>query len=301
MQVDDVSFLGRRALLAAGLSAMGGACAADAPAPAAAPAVGRIDGEPPSVGDLRAMALANYGHFSTMRIRRRSVQGLDFQLARLDRSTRLLFGSELDGERVRRLVREAVPDDDRTWLVRINVFPRVAGFADLTRPMPAGVFVTQSPLAAEAPPPRAVRSVQHERVLPDVKHVGTFGLFHHRKLAQAAGFDDALFLDARRSISEGSTWNVGFYDGRRVVLPTAPALPGGAIHLLRLGMRSHGIPFVERDIRIDEIKDFELAFWTNVPDTVRPLRRIDATEFSLSHPLHERLKACYESNEWTAL
>ena len=109
------------------------------------------------------------------------------------------------------------------------------------------------------------------------------------------------FLDALRSISEGSTWNVGFYDGRRVVLPTAPALPGGAIHLLRLGMRSHGIPFVERDIRIDEIKDFELAFWTNVPDTVRPLRRIDATEFSPSHPLHERLKACYESNEWTAL
>ena len=40
---------------------------------------------------------------------------------------------------------------------------------------------------------------------------------------------------------------------------------------------------------------------TNVPDTVRPLRRIDATEFSPSHPLHERLKACYESNEWTAL
>lgn len=226
MRFENASFLGRRAMLAMGLSAVGGVGAADVPAPA--PAVGRIDGEPPSVGDLRAMALANYGHFSTMRIRRRSVQGLDFQLARLDRSTRLLFGSELDGERVRRLVREAVPDDDRTWLVRINVFPRVAGFADLTRPMPAGVFVTQSPLAAEAPPPRAVRSVQHERVLPEVKHVGTFGLFHHRKLAQAAGFDDALFLDARRSISEeargtsASTTGAGWCCRPR---PRCPAVP----------------------------------------------------------------------------
>ena len=112
MRFENASFLGRRAMLAMGLSAVGGVSAADVPAPA--PAVGRIAGESPSVGDLRAMALANYGHFSTMRIRRRSVQGLDFQLARLDRSTRLLFGSELEGERVRRLVREAVPDDDRT-------------------------------------------------------------------------------------------------------------------------------------------------------------------------------------------
>jgi 4-amino-4-deoxychorismate lyase len=262
---------------------------------------GSIDGAPPSAADLRRMALANYGHFTTMRVRQRSVQGLDFQIERLQRSTRLLFNADLAIDRVLGHVRDAAPDDDAMHLVRINIFPRTLDWMKLGAPMQPGVLVTRSVIDAAQAQPQAVKTVQHERVLPEVKHVGTFGLFHHRRLAQAQGFDDALFFDARRSVSEGTTWNVGFFDGQRVVLPTAPALPGGAIHLLRHGMRARGIPFVERDVKRDELDRFELAFMTNVPETIQPLKRIDAKQFPVAHPLYDALRAGYGQNSWHSL
>lgn len=262
---------------------------------------GTLDGEPVTAADLRPMALINYGHFSTMRVRRRAVQGLDFQLARLQRSTQKLFGTDLAGDLVRRYVREAVPDDAQTYLVRINIFPRNLSWMNLNAPAKPVVLVTKSLLPAVPGQPQAVQSVQYERDMPDIKHVGTFGLFHHRRRAQGNGFDDALFFDSKRSVSEGSTWNVGFYDGTRVVLPTAAALPGGAVHLLRQGMRMQGVPFLERDVKVDEVGRFELAFSTNVPETIRPLRKIDAAAFPVTHTMYERLQACYDANEWTTL
>ena len=35
-----------------------------------------LDGRPASADDLRALALANYGHFTSMQVRGRAVKGL---------------------------------------------------------------------------------------------------------------------------------------------------------------------------------------------------------------------------------
>ena len=292
--------LGRRGILVSTLGLSMAALPVRADEPSAAFA-GSIDGARLSVADLCRMALVNYGHFSTMRVSRRSVQGLDFQIERLQRSTRLLFNADLAIDRVLGHVRDAVPDDDATYLVRINIFPRNPAWMKLGAPMQPAVLVTRSVIDAADVQSQAVKTVRHERVLPEVKHVGTFGLFHHRRLAQAQGFDDALFIDAHRSVSEGTTWNVGFFDGRRVVLPTAPALPGGAIHLLRQGMRARGIPFIERDVKLEELPRFELAFMTNVPETIQPLKRIDGKQFPVVHPLYDALRAGYGQNSWHSL
>src|SRR3546814_7565563 len=55
-------------------------------------------------------------------------------------------------------------------------------------------------------------SFVHERALPHIKHVGTFAQFHLARQARGRGFDDVLFVGSDGRVSEGTVWNVGFWD-----------------------------------------------------------------------------------------
>ncbi len=105
---------------------------------------------------------------------------------------------------------------------------------------PEVLVSVSAPASAETAPPR-VDSVRHERVLRHVKHVGTFGLFHHQRRARAGGFDDAVFIDSVARISEGTIWSIGFSDRQDVIWPTAPALPGITMRLVPEGLARAGI------------------------------------------------------------
>src|SRR4029079_1365751 len=107
--------------------------------------------------------------------------------------------------------------------------------------LPDVVVSVGAPRRVETAPVR-LKSFRYERVLPHVKHVGTFGLFHHRRLAQLDGFDDALFIDAGGAVSEASIWTIAFSDGDGIVWPDAPALGGISMQLLQKGLRERGVP-----------------------------------------------------------
>ena len=65
------------------------------------------DGRPAAGDDLRAPALRNEGHFTTLQVRAGATQGLGLHLRRLCEANRELFGVELDGADLRRqLLRE---------------------------------------------------------------------------------------------------------------------------------------------------------------------------------------------------
>ena len=78
-----------------------------------------INGEPARIDDLRVPIATNYGHFTSMRIERGCVRGLDLHLHRLDASTRLLFDHPLDVDAVRRWLRDAVAGDESALSARI--------------------------------------------------------------------------------------------------------------------------------------------------------------------------------------
>ncbi len=70
-----------------------------------------IDGRPPELAELQRIALDGSGHFTSMQVRGGRIRGLDLHLARLDEGSRELFGSGLDGERVRSCIRHALAGD----------------------------------------------------------------------------------------------------------------------------------------------------------------------------------------------
>ena len=78
-----------------------------------------------------------------------------------------------------------------------------------------------------------VKTATYQRDLPLVKHVGLFGALRYRRTAQFDGFDDSIFTDTASFISEGAPWNVGFFNGGKVIWPNAEVLPGATMRLLK--------------------------------------------------------------------
>ncbi|GAA4994381.1 aminotransferase class IV [Kitasatospora paranensis] len=244
-----------------------------------------LDGRPVDPAQLQALALTNYGHFTTMLVTDGLVRGLELHLARLARDCRTLFGAELDVERVRAHARRAAPAAGAA-VVRVTVFDPALDVGTIGAPAHPRVLVTTRPAGAAEPPPLRVRTVRYEREMPEVKGVGLFGALRHRREAQAAGFDDALFADRTGAWSEGGTWNVGFVREGEVVWPEARQLHGVTMELVRpLG------PCRTAEVR--EAAGFEAAFATNAAVGLRPLAAVDSVRLAPVHPVVEALREAY--------
>jgi branched-subunit amino acid aminotransferase/4-amino-4-deoxychorismate lyase len=255
-----------------------------------------INGQPAHADDLRWPVATNYGHFTSMRVVDGCARGLDLHLQRLDASTRFLFGHSLDVDALRNWLREAIDGDASELSVRINVFSRAFNRDCPADAMKPDVLIAVTDAAAASAQPLRVKSFAYERDLPQVKHVGTFALFHHRRLAQQAGFDDALFVDRNENISEGSIWNIALFDGKRIVWPNALQLEGTSKHLLKRGFAQRGIESIDAAVPLSRIGDFPAAFFTNSAQAVRFIGLIDAVAFARDEALGAMLTACYDSN-----
>ncbi len=260
-----------------------------------------LNGKAVEPKDWRFFAMVNYGHFTSMQVRERRVRGLHLHLERLDRSTKELFGVGLDPDLVRTYMQHLLGADTRAMSLRVSVYSRALDLENLAAPATPGILVTTNPPAVSSSTPLRFQSIQYERLLPHIKHVGTFGLFYYPRQAKKNGFDNVLFLTANGSISEGSIWNIGFFDGKGIILPNAPALPGIGMQLLCAGLGRKGIPWEARNIRLEDLTSFKSAFLTNSISIGQPILGIDQHKFVVDASLVAELKACYETNPWEVI
>lgn len=258
-----------------------------------------INGRAPRIDELAFLAQVNYGHFTSMQVRDRSVRGLGLHLQRLANATRDLFGSELDIDQVRRWIRQILDEDPVS--LRITVFSQALDRSFLERPVPADVLIATSPARAPRTQPLRLLSIRHERAVPQIKHVGTFGLFHHWRQARLAGFDDVVFTTVDGEISEGSIWNIGFWDGKRLIWPSAPALPGITMQLLDVRLRANGFETVVRPVFQDQLEGFRCAFTMNSGSVGPMIASIDSQSFDVDGRLMQMLTAAYESQAMEAI
>ncbi|GLZ32502.1 hypothetical protein Lesp02_46900 [Lentzea sp. NBRC 105346] len=221
--------------------------------------------------------LINYGHFTSMQVRGGRVQGLALHLARLASATEELYGVSL-------------PD------VRPYVLRALGSTADATvRVTIAGV--TPSILVTLRPPrdprgPRRLMSVQHARPFAHIKHVGMFAQIHFGKLAEQAGFDDALLVAPSGAVTETTIANVGFFDGDFVVWPSAPQLNGTTMQLLE-----PLVPSRREVVSLSDIGRFSGAFVTN-SSGVSPVTAIDSHSFEADERRMKELTEAYDSVPW---
>lgn len=212
------------------------------------------NGRPADAQALQSLALANYGHFTSMQVRGSAVQGLDLHLQRLAEGNRVLFDAPLDASQVVGWMRLALADAPDASL-RVTLFSRMFDHRQPQRPCIPDVLVSIAPAAQAGAGTIALRSFAFQRALPSLKHAATLPLFHYRRQARLEGCDDALFVapgDGR--VIEGSVWNVAFWDGTQALWPQAEALRGTCESLVRQGFAQLGVAQGERIITLEEAR-----------------------------------------------
>ncbi|WP_328616533.1 aminotransferase class IV family protein [Amycolatopsis sp. NBC_00355] len=250
-----------------------------------------LNGDPLGPGAFVA-GMTAYGHFTAMQVRDGRVRGLSHHLHRLTTSTRLLFGADLDTDLVRSHIRHAI-DGEPALSVRVMVLTR-----SFTEPMKPEILVRTLPPHPVDPAPLRLGIVRYERDLPQVKHLGTFGLIHHARQAELAGYDDALFVDHQGRISEASVWNAGFLAGDTIVWPDAAVLPGITMLVQREALERLGVPQETREVRPADLPGFDAMFVTNSETPGRPVASVDDFVLPPADRVVKLLAEAYETVPW---
>jgi branched-subunit amino acid aminotransferase/4-amino-4-deoxychorismate lyase len=235
-----------------------------------------LNGFPPAVEQLKALALTNYGHFTSMLVDDGRVRGLSLHMQRLTRDCMQLFDVELDTDRVRHFVRRALTDGTEPIVVRVTVYDPSMNFGTVGADADPHILVTTRPAPRGVPGALRLQAAAYRREIPSVKHTGLLGALKRRREAQREGFDDILFLNPDGTISEIATSNIGFIRDGRVVWPRAEALQGVTMTLINQALDE---PVTSEPLTLSELPSMEAVFATNAASAIRAVASIDGAEW----------------------
>jgi branched-chain amino acid aminotransferase len=113
--------------------------------------------------------------------------------------------------------------------------------------------------------------------------------------AHARGFDEAILLNDRGEVAEGSGENIFVVRDGVLITNDADAdiLPGITRASVIALAREAGITARIRPITTDDLAQCEEAFFTGTAAEVVPIVQLDAREFPGEGPLTERLRTAY--------
>ncbi|MEV0236247.1 aminotransferase class IV family protein [Nonomuraea sp. NPDC050786] len=266
----------------------------------AASSVVQLNGRAAVAGELAPLAFAGYAHFTAMQVRGGRVRGLDLHLERLRRASVELFGRALPDDRVRSCLRAALEDGPADLSLTATVYSPAGEFTVAGAEVEPEVLVRTGPPASGPEGPLALAAVEHERMLPAVKHVGEVAKTYFLRQAVAQGFDDAAFVDRRGRLSEASIWNLAFWDGTAVVWPVAEMLSGITMTILRRRLDGLGIPQRSQEITLSDLPALAGAVVMNSWTPGVAVHRIGAVALPESPSFVELLHRAYQAEPLTA-
>jgi branched-subunit amino acid aminotransferase/4-amino-4-deoxychorismate lyase len=243
-----------------------------------------VDGNRATAESLWSTTSA-YGHFTAMQVRRSRTRGLELHLRRLEAANRELFGTGLEAERVRELIRHALQGIEDAS-VRIYIFE--------SGDEPAVMVTVKDPGGVS--PPQRLRSVRYQRPDAHLKHLATGQAFYAR-LARRSGFDDALLTGAGGAVSESAIANIGFFDGPGVVWPDAPHLAGITMQLLEATLPESGLPSRHAPVRLQDLAAVGGAFLSNARG-VTAVSQIDDLRLPVQAERMRAVAEAYASVPW---
>ncbi|MBY8607360.1 aminotransferase class IV family protein [Burkholderia arboris] len=258
------------------------------------PSVAQINGVAATHEALAVLAFAGHAHFTAMQIRDGRVRGLDLHLARLRDASHALFGHALPDERVLAFLRAALDRAPPALSLTATIHATTGEFVAPRDDEALDVLVRTAAPSSGPAGPLDLALFEHERVLPDIKHVGEVAKTHFLRRAVAQGFDDAAFIDRHGRISEGSIWNVAFWTGDAVVWPVAGMLGGVTMGILRRQLARLGITQHDREVAPADLPSMAGAVVMNSWTPGIAVRRFGTATLPDSSSLAVLLHRAYE-------
>jgi branched-subunit amino acid aminotransferase/4-amino-4-deoxychorismate lyase len=211
------------------------------------------NGRAATAEELGPLAFAGYAHFTAVQVRNSQIRGLDLHLQRLRVASVELFGRALPDDLVRSRLRAALEVGSADLSLTATVYSPAGEFTVAGDDVEPEVLVRTGPAASGPRGPLALALVEYERVLPGVKHVGEVAKTYYLRQAVGQGFDDAAFVDRNGRLSEGSIWNLAFWDGTAVVWPKAEMLDGTMMGVVRRQLHRLGVPQRIQEVTRDDL------------------------------------------------
>jgi branched-subunit amino acid aminotransferase/4-amino-4-deoxychorismate lyase len=261
----------------------------------------QLNGHAVTLTDLPVLGSVQLGHFTSMQVRNKQVLGLKLHLQRLKESSEKLFGCHLPDDKILAYLR-SILTSQAACSVRISIFTQ-SFYEPVIREDDLHILITRSAPLAAITQPIKVKTAHFERLLPDIKYAGIIsGILAFAKPARAAGFDDVLYVDAHHNISEGTVWNIGFYDGSKIILPKTPALPGITMQAFTAQCKLSGVEVIHEVVNLSDIKMFQGAFFTNSITPGGIIAQINEHVFEDDqHLLQQLLADIYAAISWDSI
>ncbi|MGJ6965963.1 aminotransferase class IV family protein [Streptosporangium sp. G11] len=258
------------------------------------------NGRAVSAEELAPLAFSGYAHFTAMQVRGGRTRGLDLHLERLRSASMELFDRALPDDRVRACLRAALragPDD---LSLTATVYSPAGEFTVAGPDVEPELLVRTGPAASGPQGPLALAVVEYERVLPAVKHVGEVAKTYFLRQAVGQGFDDAAFVDRRARLSEGSIWNLAFWDGAAVVWPEAEMLGGTTMAVVRRQLDRLGVPQRVQEVTLADLPALAGAVVMNSWTPGVAVRRIGSVSLPEAPSFVSVLHRAYQAEPLTA-
>ncbi|MGV9413342.1 aminotransferase class IV family protein [Nocardia sp. NPDC003693] len=257
--------------------------------------VAHLNGRPATTPDLTPLAFTGYAHFTAMQVRDNGIRGLDLHLERLRNASLRMFGRALPDEVIREHLRAALANGPADLSLTATVFSPAGEFTVAGPDVELEVLVRTAPPSTGPTGPLALAAVEHERTLPEVKHVGEVAKTLYLREAVAQGYDDAAFLDRHGRFSEASIWNLAFWDGAAVVWPRAEMLRGTTMGIVQRHLEKLGVSQREQEVTPADLAGLSGAVVMNSWTPGIPVRRIATTDLPEAGEFLELLHRAYEA------
>ena len=102
-----------------------------------------------------------------------------------------------------------------------------------------------------------------------------------KEFAEKKGYDDALMLDYRNYVAEGTGANIFFIKNNDIHTPIADCFLNGITRQTVIEMvKKQGLNLVEKHILPNEIENYDEALFTGTAAEITPIKSIDDINYS---------------------
>ncbi len=223
--------------------------------------------------------LRGYGVFDFLRTYHGQPFRLDDHLRRLEYSAQLIYlALPHPPAEIARIVTDALHRNDLPEAnIRIVVTGGVASDG-ITPPADSGLIVLVTPVRTYPvdyyEQGIKVITVEHDRYLPQAKTINYIPAIVALKQAELAGAVEALYVNRRRHVLEGTTTNFFVFQGHQLITPKDDILPGVTRDVV-LNLAQDKFDVVERPLTFDDLARADEAFITASNKEVMPVQRVN--------------------------
>jgi branched-subunit amino acid aminotransferase/4-amino-4-deoxychorismate lyase len=126
---------------------------------------------------------------------------------------------------------------------------------------------------------------EYERTLPHAKSLNMLQSYLAYREARESDAYDALLVNRRGCITEGTRTNFFCLEGKTIITPNDNDILLGVMRKVALKVATeNGFTILRKDIKLRELENYESAFVTSTSSKIMPIRSIDSHIFGEPTP-----------------